>query len=125
MTTELDHCSALYELKFSARRVHESFGAMSNPVQMLCICSLIRALHSLPLSDAQILSVSPFHLIVYICMLEFMLASLDSFFTPENDIFSLLHVSFRSNEKYAPRSHSFIAHYFFALMPELFFWQLA
>lgn len=36
VTTEFDHRSVLYELKFSARRVHESFDAMCNTVQMVC-----------------------------------------------------------------------------------------
>lgn len=98
VTTELDHCS------FSP-----SAGAS---VWIIWLCNSVYKWYALP-SDSRIHFLLPSHLIVYICMLEFMLTSFD-FFLPcrssENTILSLLHVSLRPNEKCTRCSLFFYSH---------------
>lgn len=67
-----------------------TFQALWNTVQMVCIALCYSHSHSFFLSDSDL----PFHLIVYICMLEFMFTSFDFLFrcALENAILSLLHM---------------------------------
>lgn len=125
VTTELDHCSILYELKFSSRRVYvKHLMHCETQYRWYALLFVIRTF-ILFISDSD--SILPFHLIVYIRMLEFMFTSFDFFFLRpafENAILLLLHV-FNPPKWKMCTVHSIshlIAHNFCVV--ELFFWQL-